>query len=148
MIDQLLEKYLMGFKKNGAIQDVFENPTKSELHELEGMYRFIADAKHKKVYVFSHNLFHDPTWLEIKKEIKDPRTLYQANDLFAGAIESGRVFNWGFNDGYYDWEVAEHWLENMDMFAFTKKYGIDINVWMKKNKFKMEELVKEYEDYA
>jgi hypothetical protein len=55
MIDQLLERYLMGFKKNGVIQDVFENPTKQELRELEGMYRFIADAKKKKVYVFSHN---------------------------------------------------------------------------------------------
>jgi hypothetical protein len=148
MIDQLLERYLMGFKKNGVIQDVFENPTKQELRELEGMYRFIADAKKKKVYVFSHNLFHELTWLQIKTEIKDPRNLYQANDLFAGAIESNRVFNWGFNDRYYDWEAVEHWMENPAMFSFAKKYGIDIDVWMKKNQHKMKDFVGEFEDYA
>jgi hypothetical protein len=58
------------------------------------------------------------------------------------------VFNWGFNDRYYDWEAVEHWMENPAMFSFAKKYGIDIDVWMKKNQHKMKDFVGEFEDYA
>jgi len=57
MIDQLLEKYLTGYKLNMFTVDVFVNPTGSEIKEIlkaeEGRdsCRFIADAKEKKVYV-------------------------------------------------------------------------------------------------
>ena len=145
-IDLLVEKYAMGFKKFGSVRDVFVNPTKQELKELGNIYRFIADAKHKKLYVFDHNLFHVDVWERLKVELKDPRSLYQAYDMFGGAIESNRVFNWGFNDRYYDYEVIEYWLEEPTLFKWTKKW-VDIDVWMKKNDHKMKEFVKEYTDY-
>ena len=140
-IDQLVEKYAMGYKRGGEVKDVFVNPTKSELKELGNIYRFIADGKHKKLYVFDHNLFHEDVWARLKVELKDPRMLYQAYDLFGGAIESNRVFNWGFNDNYYDSDVIEYWAEDgIEMFKWSKKW-VDIGVWMKKNQFKMEEFV-------
>ena len=143
-IDLLVEKYMMGFKKLGNIVDVFVNPSKKELSEVGRMYRFIADAKHKKLYVFNHNIYHNDVWLHLQQELNDRRSLYEAYDLFGGAIESNRVFNWGFNDNYYDYQVMEHWLENPDMFSWAKKWT-DIDVWMKKNKFKMEAYVEKWD---
>jgi hypothetical protein len=145
MIDQLVEKYAMGFKRLGVINDVWENPSKKEMAIYGSMFRFIADAKHKKVYVFDHNLFHTDVWARLKVEKKDPRSIYEANDLFGGTVESNRVFNWGVNDGYYDWEVLDHWLENMEKFDWANKW-VRIDVWMKKNRGKMGDFVSKHED--
>lgn len=142
-IDLLVEKYMMGFKFRGTVQDVFVNPTKKELAEMGGMYRFIADAKHKKIYVFRHNVFHNDVWERLKKELKDPRYIYQAYDLFGGSVESNRVFNWGVTDNLYDADVLDYWLEDgIEMFKWSKKW-VDIEAWMKKNKYKMQEFVDE-----
>lgn len=87
-IDVIVEKYLTGFKKYGHIVDVYENPTKKELREIGDKTRFIADAKNKKVYVWSAmGAVHGDTWTKIKKETNDPRSLYKAGDLLTGVWE-------------------------------------------------------------
>ena len=78
-IDMLVERYAMGFKRLGVVNDVFVNPTKSELMELGGMFRFIADAKHKKLYVFGHNLFHADVWMK-KNESKMKKVVAKWSD--------------------------------------------------------------------
>lgn len=141
-VNLLVEKYLMGFKKHGEIRDVFVNPTKKELRELGAVYRFIADAARDKLYVFNADMLHDETWTHhIRKEIKDSRDIYGNEYLFAGVMEGNRIQNWGLRDNLYKDEVLEEWLDNPDMFDFTKKWGIDIEVWMKKNTALMEKYV-------
>jgi len=145
-IDILVEKYLTGFKDRGVLHDVFENPTRKEMGEFETIYRFIADSKNKKIYVFSHRVMHVDAWMYIGKELHDNRKLYDDPTLFLGAVEGRNVFNWGFGDEYYDWEAIQTWLDNPDMFDWASRWA-KIDVWMKKNKFNMEEFVEEWSSY-
>lgn len=143
-IDILLERYLLGFKNRGHVWEVFENPDQREIKDLPGTqngkyFRFIADAKNKKVYVFGTDVYHSVTWNEnIRQETNDSRWMYKDPTLFAGAFEDGEVLNWGFSDGYYTKDIVDYWLSHPTMFDFAKKYKLDITAWMTKNKEDME----------
>lgn len=140
-IDCLLEKFLTGFKESGHTVEIFVNPTKKELAEISdnGNFRFIADAKNKKVYAFPVNQYHRRTWDNVlKRELSDHRSIYKDPTLFAGAKEGSSVRNWGWGDNFYSTNVIEEWLTHPDMFDFAKKFGIDIGQWMEDYKEDMQ----------
>lgn len=87
-IDLIIEKYLTGFKQYGHIVDVYVNPTKKELKEIGEKTRWIADAKSKKLYVWSAmGAVHGDTWAKLRKEMNDPRHLYKSDELLTGVWE-------------------------------------------------------------
>ena len=91
-INLLLEKYLTGFKKYGHTVEVFENPTRSELRDVGGRFRFIADAKRQKMYIWSAmGAIHADAWLNIKKQLNDSRPLYKSSTLVPAVYENGYV---------------------------------------------------------
>jgi hypothetical protein len=144
-IDMLLEKWLLAYKNYDHTYEVFVNPSKKELAEISsgGNYRFIADGLKKNLYVFSVDSFHKRTWDEnIRGQINDQRYMYKTPTLFGGAIDGGKVVNWGWRDGMYGDGIIEEWLTHPDMFDFTtKKYGINITKWMEDNADEMKEKV-------
>lgn len=123
MIDLLLEKYLTGFKKYGHMVDVFENPTKKEMKEIEGgsgSFRFIADAKRQKIYVWSAmGAVHTDAWLNIKKALNDSRPLYKSATIIPGTFENNSVYIYGAKGipraisqqyQYEDWDFTKKWI--------------------------------------
>jgi hypothetical protein len=61
--------------------------------------------------------------------------MYKDSSLFAGSMESGEVYNWGYNDNYYPNNVLSEWTRDVEnekvMFKFTQKYGIDVDKWFR-----------------
>jgi len=132
-IDLIVEKYLTGYMRGGGhMTDIFENPNTKEMRELGRTFRFIADAKRKKIYIFEQGNMHSRVWKELKKVLNDSRDMYMVDSLFGGTIENGKVMNWGFEDGMYPLPVIEEWATQPDMFDFANKW-VDISGWMKKN---------------
>ena len=92
-IDLVLEKWLTAFKKYGHTLEVFENPSKKEMRGWETRFRFIADAKRKKVYMWpATGAVHVDAWLHIKKMLNDSRPLYKSSTIVPGTVENGWVF--------------------------------------------------------
>jgi len=132
-IDMLVEKYVTAYKKWDNTIEVFVNPTKRELRDTVnsvGELRFIADSKNKKVYVFPRRSMHAETWNNhISKEIGDSRRMYADETLFGGAIEGGKVVNWGFEDNLYNNNVLAEWILHPDVWKFAQKW-FDIQGWI------------------
>lgn len=102
MIDQLVEKYLNSMKWDNKVYDIFVNPTKQEIKELEdnpySSYRFIADMKTKTLYAFSYELIHNWIISEYSFEYFDHLSYasyvnegIDADRYFFGHIENGRL---------------------------------------------------------
>lgn len=56
----LIEEFVKGVKHDDDYFEIFSNPTFNEIKKIESFpyFRFIADDKNKKVYVFNSNLLH------------------------------------------------------------------------------------------
>jgi hypothetical protein len=134
-INLIVEKYLTAIKDYGSIVEIFVNPTKKEMRDDVGdIFRFIADAKNKKVFMFSQHTLHSRAWANaISKETNDNRRLYFDPDLFAGVVEGNKVYNWGVQDKMFTREVLEEWMTHPDMFDWAKKW-VNISEWMKRNR--------------
>jgi hypothetical protein len=121
MINQLVEKYLTGFKKYGHMVDVFENPSKKEMAEIgTGTFRFILDSKRQKIYVWSAmGSVHTDAWINIKKQLNDSRPLYKSSTIIPGTFENNSVYIYGAKGipraisaqyQYEDWDFAKKWI--------------------------------------
>ena len=134
-IELLIEKFI-GAGKNwrGEYYEIFQNPTKREMKTIadlnNGDFRFIADAKKKKLYIFSTEFHHSDAWAVIAENTGDSRRMYKTNDLFGGAFEAGQVQNWGFRDNMYKRTVLAEWVNDPDIFAFTGKWGLNVVEWI------------------
>jgi hypothetical protein len=105
MIDQLLEKYLTGFKtptgmsdKTDSIVDVYKNPTPNEIRSVgSNGFRFIADSKTKTLYIWgAWSALHQDAWRNISKEIGDSRRVYMIHTLLPGTVDpDGSVYTYG-----------------------------------------------------
>ena len=92
-VDILLEKWLTAFKKYGHTLEVFENPSKKEMKGWEDRFRFIADAKRKKIYMWpASGAIHGDAWTHIKKELNDSRPLYKSSTLIPSVYDKGNIF--------------------------------------------------------
>ena len=122
MIDLVLEKWLTAFKKYGHTLEIFENPSKKEMREIGNVFRFIADAKRKKMYIWpATGAVHSDAWIHIKKQLNDSRPLYKSSTLIPGVPEqSGWIHIYGqkgipraISDqyGYEDWSFAKKYID-------------------------------------
>lgn len=93
MIDQLVEKYLTGFKQYGHLVDIWKDPIKKELAEMHGKWRFIADARTKSVYVWSAmGALHADAYKVVKQD-HDPNMamIYKHPSILPGTYDDGVV---------------------------------------------------------
>jgi hypothetical protein len=145
MINLLVEKYLNGMNHNGHTFDIFINPSKKEIKELndEGAHmgwRFIADMDNKNLYAFSGNLIHEWIIKEFQnKYFKDLNyeqyvmTAKGAGKWFLGTVENG-MFTISDTWTGKQWQ-SQHPPHNQDMDeikimqqqdkAWLKKYGVN-----------------------
>ena len=70
-------------KTVGKNYTIFVDPTRKELAELDGNYRFLADAKKKKLYAFSVYILHQLAANDIWEKDVD---LYKTPHILAGTI--------------------------------------------------------------
>lgn len=140
---------MTSYRMGSSTKDIFVNPTKRELKELKGNtyggnIRFIADSNYQKVYAFDGDDLHEDRWEMLKKMMNDKRQIYISPSLFCGSMEGSRVFNWGFNDGYYRNAVLVDWVDNPNQFSFADKY-FPVTAWFKKN---MDNMIDELRRYG
>ena len=120
-IDLVLEKWLTAFKKYGHTLEVFENPSKKEMRGWEDSFRFIADAKRQKVYMWpATGAIHGDAWVHIKKMLNDARHLYKSSTLVPGTCEKRKnVFIYGGMGiprsvaqqyDYEDWDFVKKYI--------------------------------------
>lgn len=119
MIDQLLEKYLTAFNKYGHTLEIFENPSKKEMRGWETRFRFIADAKRKKIYMWpATGAIHSDAWTHIKKVLNDSRPLYKSSTLVPAVFDGGYVYIFGAKGIPHS--IAQQW--DYEDWSFVKKY--------------------------
>ncbi len=139
----LLEKFLTAYNGDfGGTNEIFVNPTSREIREIKkvsrGNLRFIADKKNKKVYIFPVRSLHKTTWdYHIAPETKDSRKMYADGTLFGGALDDGRVVNWGFQDNLYKPDILAEWILNPEEWKFASKW-FDIQGWIEDQKESLE----------
>jgi len=115
--------------KLGKNFEIFVNPTKKELSEFgEDGYRFLANVKDKKLYVFSAYILHQFAAEHIFGEIdlyKSPHilagTMYgkpaKLEDLVPFNPEADEVFDKSFYEKIkeYDWDWIKKYLNIPDL---------------------------------
>lgn len=121
--------------KLGKNYEIFVNPTKKELNEFdkEG-YRFLADAKAKKLYVFHSYILHQYAADHIFGEIdlyKSPHilagTMYgkpaKLDDLVPFNSEADEVFDKDFYEKIkeYDWDWVKKYVNIPDLESKMKR---------------------------
>lgn len=118
-IDLLLEKYLTSIKKWGHIIDVYINPTPTELKDIQGEVRFIADAANKKLYIWSAmTALHIDIW----SHIKDSRNLYKSPDILTGELSfSHRNIS---IDAYYSLPITLRQQIKQQDWSFVKIFDL------------------------
>ena len=119
-IDLLLEKFLTGFKKYGHIIEVFQDPTRKELSEFSGKWRFIADERKKAVYVWdAMTAIHADAYVAIKKD-HDPEIalIYKHPSILPGTVDNGVVI---IHSAEYMSQANRKGIKERD-WAFLEKF--------------------------
>lgn len=132
-IDVLLEKFLTAYDWKGHYEEVFVNPTASELREVMRASNItvgvIMDRTNNKIYAFNRDRqIHSQVW----KKIGDSRKLYKTDELLTA--------EWDKKSG---WEYTSQALFTDDIeilrtiiradWSFFKKWipTIEKDVWDK-----------------
>jgi hypothetical protein len=128
-IDLLLEKFLTGYDIRKHYEEVFENPTKSEMRELmrasSDTVGVIMDRKNKKIYAFNRDRqIHGMVW----RRIGDSRKLYQTDEILTAEWEI-RENKWNYSSqGLFtddidilrsviraDWSFFKKWIPTIEL---------------------------------
>jgi len=127
-IDNLLEKFLTAWDLKGHYEEVFVNPTASEMRELmrasNDSVGVILDRKNKKLYAFNRDRqIHSQVW----KKIGDNRKLYNTDELLTSEWSMySKSWNYSsqsmFTDDIEilrtiiraDWSFFKKWIPNIE----------------------------------
>ena len=130
------EKYEMRIKVGSKSYEVFVNPSLKEMREVDSIsgFRFMADDRNKKVYVWdAYAALHEEAW----EQIKNGRL---KNDVYKGYILPGYSSFEGTKP-YMDEADGDNYFENymededIDMVSVLKKWKwvnkyIDVNDYL------------------
>lgn len=147
----LTEKYVNTIKHSSSTYDMFVNPSKKEIAEIESQsfngegFRFLADFKEKKVYIWSTEIIH-------AQMIEDnPKTFTQIlwNEYWAHAMDADRFLSGTIENGSVESDIwrafdskanrlkgnmareglqkAPFWNMERNDFKWLAKYGINPN---------------------
>jgi hypothetical protein len=77
------------FLKNtvGKSYEVFVNPSKKEISEFKDGYRFVANAKDKKLYIFNVHILHQLA----ANDLWDSIDLYESPHILTGTIVGNKI---------------------------------------------------------
>jgi hypothetical protein len=133
-IDELCEKFIHGFLRNGKMVEVFQNPSKRDIknaRNAEGSYsknlRFIADGNTKKIYAWNAALCLHSEMLSVLKEegfISRSVQLYNDPDVTSG--------EWNDKDGIELYYNVQWGPEEMGNVILDGDWS-----WVDKTGFKM-----------
>jgi hypothetical protein len=136
-IDILLEDYLMGYKVDGHILDVFVNPSKAEMREVmrsaTTSLGVIMDRKNNKLYAFNRDKqIHSQVWRKISGG--DSRKLYKTDEILTAEFDKRFKKEWNYSSQAMftddietlrtiiraDWSFFKKWIPNIEKDVWDK----------------------------
>jgi hypothetical protein len=110
---------------SGGYTEIFKNPTPKEMIDaanasksFRGLVRFIADLKHRNIFVFKGDTFHNDVsmFLETEGEYSDEYTAVWGT----GTIKNGKIKYEGSDT--FGYKILIEYIKMGINFDWTKKY--------------------------
>lgn len=131
---QINEAFFTAYKIHNQIVEIFTDPSQHEIRKEFGdnknQFKFIADSKAKKIYVWVAYLgFHTDVWEEIRKELHDARKdIYKSTDIIAGMYTPDMLYLSYEKDTFTeilktDWQWVDKYFHLSEMLE-QRKYTI------------------------
>jgi len=151
----LAEDFATGFKDRGTYQEVYVNPSKSEIQGFDKNIRLILDSEERKLYASSGDVLHDDSIKALKADGMLLDFNYDAywrdgkgiDRYLTFVIESDDYYSDSITDLFFnDRGNKEQNIINIKKFLEKDFTWLSRFIWLDKDKFKS--MLNEIEDAA